>query len=83
MDDSLVSHSLSSVAANVSLGDTNIAVPGSVDAYIEAGASEYIFDTVRYGYKLFFKDDIPPPKYFRQTNFSLGRISSFGAARVH
>ena len=42
VDDSIICHTLSSVAANNSLGDTNVAVPGRllgcVEAYVEAGA---------------------------------------------
>ena len=72
LDESLVSYSLSSVAENASLVDTNIAVPGRllgcVSAYIEAGASDYIVDTVRYGYKLVFKNDTPPPRDYRPNN---------------
>jgi hypothetical protein len=44
VEDSLVSSILESVAANVSLGDTNVAVLGrilgKIEAYLEAGASE-------------------------------------------
>ena len=46
VDDSVISHTLSSVAANASLGDTNIALLGWVQAYVEAGASDYIIETV-------------------------------------
>ena len=46
------------MANQVKLGDTNTAVPGRllgrVEAYQLAGASDYILDTVRYGYKLVF-----------------------------
>ena len=49
VDDSVISHTLSSVAANA-----NLAVPGRllgcVQAYVEAGALEYIIETVKYGY---------------------------------
>ena len=42
VDDSLVSSTLEGVASNVSLGDTNVAIPGRllgcVDIYIEANA---------------------------------------------
>jgi hypothetical protein len=72
VEDSLVSSILESVAANVSLGDTNVAVLGrilgKIEAYLEAGASEYILDTVRYGYKLVFTE--PPPKDVRPNNRS-------------
>ena len=78
VDNSLISHSLSSVAANASLGDTNIAVPGRllgcVLAYVEAGASEYFLDTDKYGYKLVFTDNISPLKIFVLT-ISLGCLN--------
>jgi hypothetical protein len=37
-----------------------------VMAYKEAGASEYILDTFRLGYKLGFIDNKPPPSNFRE-----------------
>ena len=43
---------------------------GCVQAYVEAGASEYIIETVKYGYKLVFTDNILPPTYFLQNNKS-------------
>ena len=50
VDSSLLDSTLDSVANQVKLGDTNSAVPvrllGMVMAYKEAGASEYILDTV-------------------------------------
>jgi hypothetical protein len=62
------------VTNQVKLGDTNSAVPGRllgrVEAYEEAGASEYILDTVRFGYKLVFIDNKPPPSNFRENNRS-------------
>ena len=74
VDDSVISHTLSRVAANASLGDTKIAVPGCllgcVQAYVEAGASDYIIETVKYCYKLVFIDDVPPPKDFCPNNKS-------------
>ena len=72
VEDSLVSSILESVAANVSLGDTNVAVfgkmLGKIEVYLEASASKYILDTVRYGYKLVFTE--PPPKDVRPNNRS-------------
>jgi hypothetical protein len=60
IDESLFIESLGSVANQVKLGDTNTAVPGRllgrVEAYEEAGASEYIKETVKWGYKLVFID---------------------------
>ena len=51
LESSVIEQSLSDVAALVSLGDTNIAVPGRIlgklGAYEEAGASDYVLDTVR------------------------------------
>ena len=51
-----------------------MAVPGRllgcVEAYMEVGASYYILETVRYGYKLVFIDDVSPPKDFRPNNKS-------------
>ena len=48
VDNALFSHTLSSIAANDSLGDTNVAVPGQIlgrtEAYVEAGASDYILE---------------------------------------
>ena len=41
-----------------------------VEAYEEAGASEYIKDTVRLGYKLVFIDNKPPPSNFRENKRS-------------
>ena len=61
IDESLFIESLGSVANQVKLGDTNTAVPGRllgrVEAYEEAGASEYIKETVKWGYKLVFIDN--------------------------
>ena len=64
-DPSFLECSLASVANQVKLGDTNTAVPGRllgrIEAYQLAGASDYILDTVRYGYKLVFIDNKTPP----------------------
>ena len=53
LESSVVEQSLSDVAALISLGDTNIGVPGRIKgklgAYEEAGASEYVLNTVRDG----------------------------------
>jgi hypothetical protein len=63
-DVSFLECSLASVASQVSLGDTNTAVPGRllgrIEAYQLAGASDYILETVRFGYKLVFMDGKPP-----------------------
>ena len=63
-DVSFLENSLASVASQVSLGDTNTAVPGRllgrIEAYQLAGASDYILETVRFGYKLVFIDGKPP-----------------------
>ncbi len=71
---SVVEQSLSEVAALVSLGDTNIAVPGRIlgklSAYEEAGASDYVLDTVREGYKLVFVNDVFPPSDYKDNNKS-------------
>ena len=64
-DDSLIVSTISSVASQASLGGTNTAVPGRllgrVEAYLEAGTSEYFLETIRYGHKLVFEKDTPPP----------------------
>ena len=56
LESSVIEQSLSDVAALVSLGDTNIAVPGRIlgklSAYEEAGASDYVLNTDREGYEL-------------------------------
>ena len=74
IDESLFIESLGSVANQVKLGDTNTAVPGRllgrVEAYEEAGASEYIKETVKWGYKLVFIDKKLPPSSYRQNNRS-------------
>ena len=55
---SVLESTLDSVANQVKLGDTNSAVPGRllgrIEAYVQAGASEYILDTVKVWYKLVF-----------------------------
>ena len=62
------------MAALISLGDTNISVPGRIKgklkAYEEAGASEYVLNTVREGYKLVYENDEFPPSDFRENNSS-------------
>ena len=69
------------VANQVKLGDTNTAVPGRllgrVEAYQLAGASDYILDTVRYGYKLVFIDNKTPPSSFKENNKSALNKPSF------
>ena len=74
LESSVVEQSLSEVAALISLGDTNIAVPGRIlgklSAYEEAGASDYVLDTVREGYKLVFVDDKFPPSDYKENNSS-------------
>ena len=74
LESSVVEQSLSEVAALISLGDTNIAVPsrilGKLGAYEEAGASDYVLDTVREGYKLVFVDNVFPPSDYRENNSS-------------
>ena len=74
LESSVIIQSLSEVAALVSLGDTNIAVPGRIlgklSAYEEAGASDYVLDTVREGYKLVFIDNKFPPPDFKDNNKS-------------
>ena len=69
----LFESTLESVASQISFGDTNSAVPGRllgrVEAYLEAGAYEYVLETIRYGYKLIFKH-APPPRDFRPNNKS-------------
>ena len=81
LESSIVEQSLADVAALVSLGDTNIAVPGRIkgklDAYEEAGASDYVLNTVRDGYKLVFLDDEFPPSDFRENNSSALRQRDF------
>ena len=63
-ESSVVEQSLSDVVSLVSLGDTNISVPGRIKgkmgAYEEAGASQYVLDTIREGYKLVFLDNVFP-----------------------
>ena len=50
---------------DVVLGDTNTKVPGRIkgksEAYLEAGASEYVLQTISEGYKLIFINYVPPP----------------------
>ena len=74
IENSILVSTLDSVANQVKLGDTNTVVPGRllgrVEAYEEAGASEYIKDTVRWGYKLVFIDNKPPPSNYRANNRS-------------
>ena len=71
LESSVIEQSLSDVAALVSLGDTNIVVPGRIlgklSAYEEAGASDYVLNTVREGYKLVFVDNVFPPSDFRES----------------
>ena len=96
LESSVIEQSLADVAASISLGDTNIAVPGRIlgklSAYEEAGASDYILDTVREGYKLVFIDNVFPPSDFRENNSSalkqnyflfeeLQRLESLGCLR--
>ena len=73
-DDVAFTETLESVAAGVRLGDTNTQTPGrilgKIDAYVEAGASEYVVETVRLGYKLVFEDGTPPPPIFKSNNRS-------------
>ena len=56
--------------APVILGDTNSIVPGRLlgktKAYREANASQYVLDTVQYGYKLIFLDNVSPLQVFCQ-----------------
>ena len=65
IEDYVVVSALEIGASNVSLGDINTAIPGRIlgctDIYFEAGASQYVIDTISEGYKLIFEDDIPPP----------------------
>ena len=81
IENSVLVSTLDSVANQVKLGDTNTAVPGRllgrVEAYEEAGASEYIKDTVRWGYKLVFIDNKPPPRNYRANNRSALSNSEF------
>ena len=69
VDKTLVEQTLDGVASLVSLRDTNVAVPGRIkgkmEANEEAGASEYVLDTIREGYKLVFVDNVLPPANFR------------------
>ena len=61
-DASLIVSTLSSVAAQASLHFTNIAVPGHLlEANLEAGASEYVLETICFGYKLVFEYAPPSP----------------------
>jgi hypothetical protein len=66
--------SLESVAAGVKLGDTNVKTPGrilgKIEAYVEAGASDYVLETVSLGYKLVFEGGVPPPPSFKPNNRS-------------
>ena len=74
LESSVIEQSLSDVAALISLGDTNISVPGRIkgklEAYEEADASDYVLNTVREGYKLVFNSDEFPPSDYRTNNFS-------------
>ena len=45
-------------------------IKGNLRVYEEAGASDYILDTVREGYKLVFENDVFPPSDFRENNSS-------------
>ena len=66
--------SLESVAAGVKLGATNVKTPGrilgKIEAYVEAGASDYVLETVSLGYKLVFEGGVPPPPSFKPNNRS-------------
>ena len=74
LESSVIEQSLSNVAALVSLGDTYISVPGRIkgklEAYEEAGASEYVLNTVMKGYRLVFEGNEFPPSDFRENNSS-------------
>ena len=69
------------MASQVKLGDTNSAVPGRllgrIEAYQLAGASDFILETVRYGYKLVFIDNKSPPSSFKENNKSALNKPSF------
>ena len=75
--DSLVSSTLEGVASNVSLGDTNVAIPGRllgcVDVYVEANASAYTVDTIKEVYKLMFINDEPPRAIRPNNTFALSK----------
>ena len=43
---------------------------GCVHAYVEAGESDYIIETVKYSYKLVFIGGVPPPKDYLANNKS-------------
>jgi hypothetical protein len=65
IDDSVFTSALKIVASHISLGDTSTAIPGRIKGclgiYEEANASPYVLETIAYGYKLVFEDDILPP----------------------
>ena len=50
---------------------------GKLSAYEEAGASDYVLDTVREGYKLVFVDGVFPPSDFRENNSSALKQNDF------
>ena len=55
-------------------GNTNSIVPGRLlgktEAYRKANASQYVLDTVEFGYKLIFIDNVSPPSSFLPKNKS-------------
>ena len=69
LDDVSFVETVKDVAAGMKLGDTNIKTPGRIlgriEAYIDSGASEYVVETVRVGYKLVFEGGVPPPPSFK------------------
>ena len=56
IEDSVLVSALEIVASNVSLGDTNTAIPGRIlgclDIYEEANASQYVLDTISEVYNI-------------------------------
>lgn len=74
LDDVSFIETVQDVAAGIKLGDTNIKTPGRIlgriEAYIDSGASEYVVETVRVGYKLVFEGGVPPPPSFKNNNRS-------------
>ena len=71
IDNSEMTESLTSLDR---LGDTFTGVPGRLLGksafYIEVEASQYIIDTVSSGYQLIFKNNQPPPVFYKRNNKS-------------
>jgi hypothetical protein len=74
IDNSVVTSALGIVASHIYLGDTNTAIAGRIKGclaiYEQANASSYVLETIKYGYKIVFEDDILPPPFYKVNNAS-------------